>query len=109
MLKTRLHEHFKPTNEDSVIRQHTNEFKHEIDPSKISVLDTEENPFDRGVKEAVYIYSKGANLNRDTGRHELSPVYFKLLQKPGEDLIQGPRQNTRTFTPEEEEDKQAPN
>ena len=104
-LKFRLMEHQRPSSKNSMVSQHIHGSKHSIDWKESKVIDREDNWFNRGVREAIHIYTSGPSLNRDSGRHDLSPVYFKLLVKPGERLIQGPRLPTRAATPDDEEDE----
>ena len=53
---------------------------HEKSELRFSVLCTEENWFKRGVKEAVAIKKIQPTLNRDQGRHKLSPIYDQLIR-----------------------------
>ena len=45
-----------------------------------TILCTDENWYRRGVKEAIAIRKLKPTLNKDDGRHHLSPIYNKLIQ-----------------------------
>ena len=53
---------------------------HTIGWDNTTILDREPKWFERGVKEAYYIRSNAHTLNRDSGRHQLSPAYNILFQ-----------------------------
>ena len=53
---------------------------HEKSDLRFSVLCTEENWYKRGVKEAVAIRKIKPTLNKDQGRHKLSPIYDQLIR-----------------------------
>ena len=48
-------------------------------PDKVRILDTEQDYFVRGVKEAIYIRANKPSLNRDGGRFRLSGAFDALL------------------------------
>ena len=47
---------------------------------RTTILCTEENWYRRGVKEAIAIRKLKPTLNKDDGRHHLSPIYDKLIR-----------------------------
>ena len=53
---------------------------HEKSDLRFSVLCTEEDWYKRGVKEAVAIRKINPTLNKDKGRHKLSPIYDQLIR-----------------------------
>ena len=53
---------------------------HEKNELRFSVLCTEENWYKQGVKEAVAIRKIKPTLNKDQGRHKLSPIYDNLIR-----------------------------
>ena len=53
---------------------------HEKNELRPSVLCPEENWYERGVKEAVAIRKIKPTLNKDQGRHKLSPIYDNLIR-----------------------------
>ena len=46
---------------------------------KVHILDSEQDYFARGVKEAIYIRALQPSLNRDGGRFRLSAAFDSLL------------------------------
>ena len=82
-LKTRFLEHQRPSSVNSEVSQHLHIESpgHSISLDKVKILDSDQDFFARGVKEAVYIRAHRPTLNRDGGRHRLSDTYDPLLQK----------------------------
>ena len=78
-LKYRIAEHKRPSNKSSPINIHHKKFKHPIAWDKVEILDQDTDWFGRGVREAIHIRRCQANLNRDSGRHKLPPIYNRLL------------------------------
>ena len=107
-LKYRLAEHNRPRSKNSTVQTHVKETGHQINWDKTAVLDVSDNWFERGVREAMHIYSNPASLNRDSGRHDLPSIYYKLLLKPGEDLVQGPFLPPRVATNQDEDEDEDP-
>ncbi|KAI8505493.1 Interferon-inducible GTPase (IIGP) [Branchiostoma belcheri] len=52
---------------------------HTVTLDKVRILDTEQDYFVRGVKEAVYIRAHQPSLNRDGGRYRLPATFDALL------------------------------
>jgi regulator of replication initiation timing len=75
-LKKRLKEHQR---DSSPVAQHLNECQHQLD-SKVKILDKDKRWFERGIREAIHIRDKMPSLNRDQGRHHLSPLYNTLIR-----------------------------
>ena len=65
---------------------------HEKEDLKFEVICTDENWFQRGVKEAIAIRKLNPTLNQDEGRYHLSAMYSKFIRsslamnKSGQDL-----------------------
>ena len=74
-LKTRIMEHHR---DSSPVAAHSKHHHHSIDYEHVKVMDREQAWF-RGVKEALHIEARGANLNRDKGHHHLVPGYKTLI------------------------------
>ena len=53
---------------------------HQVDINGEKVFDKENSPFERGVKEAIYIRAYQPTLNRNAGRHQLSHMYNNILR-----------------------------
>ena len=91
-LKARVKEHQR---ESSPVATHAKAHRHTIDFQKVKVLDQETQWFRRGVKEAIHIEAKGADLNRDKGWHHLAPGYRSLIS----DLSRGTTTDNDDDTP----------
>ncbi|KAI8499811.1 hypothetical protein Bbelb_221280 [Branchiostoma belcheri] len=63
--------------EDGISHHHGSERVVTLD--KVRILDTEQDYFVRGVKEAVYIRAHQPSLNRDGGRYRLPATFDALL------------------------------
>ena len=77
-LGKRVKEHHR---ESSPVGLHLKEKEHSFSTSQIKVLETENNWFRRGVKEAISIHTLDPDLNRDKGRYFLPPVYGSLIRQ----------------------------
>ena len=53
---------------------------HEKSDLRTTILCTEDNWYRRGVKEAIAIRKIKPTLNKDDGRHHLSPIYDQLIR-----------------------------
>ena len=80
-LKTRFAEHKRPSSTTSEVSQHIHIESpgHTVSLDKVQILDTEQDYFVRGVKEAIYIRALKPSLNRDSGRFRLPANYDALL------------------------------
>ncbi|KAI8509923.1 hypothetical protein Bbelb_123510 [Branchiostoma belcheri] len=80
-LKTRFLEHRRPSSNTSEVSQHIHIESpgHTVTLDKVRILDTEQDYFVRGVKEAVYIRAHQPSLNRDGGRYRLPATFDALL------------------------------
>ncbi|KAI8510832.1 hypothetical protein Bbelb_117480 [Branchiostoma belcheri] len=99
-LKARFLEHRRPSSSTSEVSQHIHIESpgHTVTLDKVRILDTEQDYFVRGVKEAIYIRAHQPSLNRDGGRYRLPATFDALLtssrfrlpeNKPGIDSITG--------------------
>ncbi|KAI8487850.1 hypothetical protein Bbelb_342980 [Branchiostoma belcheri] len=52
---------------------------HTVDLEAVRILDTEQDYFKRGIKEAIYIRALQPSLNRDGGRYRLQTTFDPLL------------------------------
>ncbi|KAI8508120.1 hypothetical protein Bbelb_143600 [Branchiostoma belcheri] len=52
---------------------------HTVDLEGVRILDTEQDYFKRGIKEAIYIRALQPSLNRDGGRYRLQTTFDPLL------------------------------
>ncbi|KAI8482915.1 hypothetical protein Bbelb_393330 [Branchiostoma belcheri] len=52
---------------------------HTVDLEGVRILDTEQDYFKRGIKEAIYIRALQPSLNRDWGRYRLQTTFGPLL------------------------------
>ena len=82
-LKARFLEHRRPSTVTSEVSRHINHEcpTHNISMSNTKILTTEPRWFERGVKEAIHIRTNQPPLNKDGGRHNLSPIWTNLLRK----------------------------
>ncbi|KAI8521389.1 hypothetical protein Bbelb_011430 [Branchiostoma belcheri] len=80
-LKTRFLEHRRPSSNTSEVSQHIHIESpgHTVTLDKVRILDTEQDYFVRGVKEAVYIRAHQPSLSRDGGRYRLPATFDALL------------------------------
>ncbi|KAI8491760.1 Arachidonate 5-lipoxygenase [Branchiostoma belcheri] len=74
-------EHRRPSSNTSEVSQHIHIESpgHTVTLDKVRILDTEQDYFVRGVKEAVYIRAHQPSLNRDGGRYRLPATFDALL------------------------------
>ena len=79
---------------------HTTEPGHSIDIANAEILEVEPRWFERGVKEAIYIRTLCPSLNKDGGRHNLSPNWTNLLRNRG----RGAARKPQNFPPTSEDD-----
>ena len=75
-LKTRIKEHSKTS---SPVGAHAKEYHHNIQFDQVKILDTDQDWFKRGVREAIQIATQTSDLNRDRGRHTLPRIYRSIL------------------------------
>ncbi|KAI8490861.1 hypothetical protein Bbelb_312800 [Branchiostoma belcheri] len=80
-LKTRFLEHRRPSSVASEVSQHIHIESpgHTVDLEGVRILDTEQDYFKRGIKEAIYIRALQPSLNRDGGRYRLQTTFDPLL------------------------------
>ncbi|KAI8482391.1 hypothetical protein Bbelb_398760 [Branchiostoma belcheri] len=71
----------RPSSNTSEVSQHIHIESpgHTVTLDKVRILDTEQDYFVRGVKEAVYIRAHQPSLNRDGGRYRLPATFDALL------------------------------
>ena len=81
-LKARFLEHRRPSSTTSEVSRHihTVEPGHSVDINNAKVLEVEPRWYERGVKEAIHIHTLQPTLNKDGGRHNLSPIWSNLLR-----------------------------
>ncbi|KAI8496921.1 zinc ion binding [Branchiostoma belcheri] len=79
--KNRFLEHRRPSSVASEVSQHIHIESpgHTVDLEGVRILDTEQDYFKRGIKEAIYIRSLQPSLNRDGGRYRLQTTFDPLL------------------------------
>ena len=104
-LKTRISEHGRPSSKNSAVLAHIKKTGHQFDWQNTKILDRSDEWLERGMREAMQIYIHPASLNRDSGRYDLPTTYYKLLHKPGENPVQGPRRPIRDAKIEDDEDE----
>ena len=75
-LETRVQEHQKITS--SAVHEHCTDKQHSMDWNNIKILDREQHPIRRKIKEAIHIHRATPSINRDQGM-DLPPVYKHLL------------------------------
>ncbi|KAI8511634.1 hypothetical protein Bbelb_107340 [Branchiostoma belcheri] len=80
-LKARFQEHTRPSSASSEVSQHIHVESpgHHVSLDTVRILDTEQDYFLRGVKEAIYIRAHHPTLNRDGGRHRLPDTFDPVL------------------------------
>ncbi|KAI8494283.1 hypothetical protein Bbelb_280430 [Branchiostoma belcheri] len=80
-LKTRFLEHRRPSSVASEVSQHIHIESpgHTVDLEGVRIMDTEQDYFKRGIKEAIYIRALQPSLNRDGGRYRLQTTFDPLL------------------------------
>ncbi|KAI8500874.1 hypothetical protein Bbelb_216920 [Branchiostoma belcheri] len=80
-LRTRFLEHKRPSSLSSEVSQHIHIESpgHTVSLDKVRILDTEQDYFLRGIKEAIYIRTLQPLLNRDGGRYKLPGTFDQLL------------------------------
>ena len=79
-LKTRINEHKKHKNQDSVVSVHEREKLHEFDWNNIKILDQEANYNKRLLSEMIHINRERNSINRKEDVLNLSTTYFSLLR-----------------------------
>ena len=79
-LKTRINEHKKHRNENSVVSLHESEMKHSFDWKSVRILDNEHNYKKRLISEMIHIKSNSHRINRKEDVFNLSNVYFPLIR-----------------------------
>ncbi|KAI8519233.1 hypothetical protein Bbelb_024900 [Branchiostoma belcheri] len=82
-LKARFQEHTRPSSASSEVSQHIHieSTGHFVSLDTVRILDTDQDYFLRGVKEAIYMYIRAHHptLNRDGGRHRLPDIFDPVL------------------------------
>ncbi|KAI8522110.1 hypothetical protein Bbelb_018640 [Branchiostoma belcheri] len=68
-----------PTNITRLDLQGNKSPGHTVDLEGVRILDTEQDYFKRGIKEAIYISALQPSLNRDGGRYRLQTTFDPLL------------------------------
>ena len=94
---------------DQLLNPGTTEFSahvasntHNKSELEVKILCTDDNWFNRGVKEAIAIRKIRPTLNADEGRHHLSAMYNQLIKSS---VTMGtPRQGTKNVTSESTEE-----
>ena len=94
---------------DQLLNPGTTEFSahvasntHKKSELEVKILCTDDNWFNRGVKEAIAIIKIRPTLNADEGRHHLSAMYNQLIKSS---VTMGtPRQGTKNVTSESTEE-----
>ena len=82
-LGTRIKEHTKPS---SPVGAHAKDHHHHICFDQVKILDSDQDWFNRGVREAIQIAIKPSDLNRDRGRHTLPRIYRSILHSRDSEL-----------------------
>ena len=65
----------------SAVADHAISYDHTIDWEKPEVREKENKLMNRRVKEALWLHTSGATLNKDKGR-ELNPLWLSFLTSP---------------------------
>ena len=80
--KARFMEHRRPSSSSSEVSRHIHvtEPGHSVDIMTAEILEVEPRWYERGVKEAIHIRILNPSLNKDGGRHNLSPIWTNLLR-----------------------------
>ena len=84
-LRTRLKEHTKPS---SPVGAHAKDHQHRILFDQVKILDSDQDWFSRGVREAIQIATQPSDLNRDRGRHTLPRIYRSILHSRDSELLE---------------------
>ena len=83
-LQARLKQHQKPSSGDtydSAVFTHLNTSGHTVDIKDVTIMDREENWFERGVREAIWERVEKPTLNRNGGlRFQLSTAWDRALK-----------------------------
>ena len=79
-LKTRIDEHQKHKNQDSVVSLHEREKLHEFNWNDVKILDREINYNKRLVSEMIHIKSDFHSINKKEDILNLNSVYFSLIK-----------------------------
>ncbi|MCG8430833.1 MAG: hypothetical protein MJA29_06655, partial [Candidatus Omnitrophica bacterium] len=97
-LKARFMEHRRPSSTTSEVSRHIHSAEpgHKIEMDQAKILEIEPQWFERGVKEAIHIRTLRPTLNKDGGRHNLSPIWTNLLR----DRMRGEAQRLSKFPPD---------
>ncbi|KAI8510545.1 hypothetical protein Bbelb_114610, partial [Branchiostoma belcheri] len=97
-------EHRRPSSVASEVSQHIHieSRGHTVDLEGVRILDTEQDYFKRGIKEATYIRALQPSLNRDGGRYRLQTTFEPLLTshklEKGDLRLFGLEKNTQSST-----------
>ena len=80
--KARFMEHRRPSSSSSEVSRHIHVMEpgHSVDIMTAEILEVEPRWYERGVKEAIHIRILNPSLNKDGGRHNLSPIWTYLLR-----------------------------
>ena len=82
-LKATFDEHRRPSSSTSEVSRHihTDCKGHTVHIEELKNLTVELKWFERGVKEAIYIWALHPSLNRDGGRYNLPPFYNNMITR----------------------------
>ncbi len=88
MLEERIKDH--TTNPNSSIKRHHVDTGHPLPchtDKNVKIIGVESNPFNRKVKEAIYIKTNNPVLNQNVGKFNLPRIYDQLLTGGGQDKL----------------------
>ena len=80
-LKTRINEHKKNKNIESVIHTHRNSLNHEFNWDDTKIIDIERDYKKRLLSEMIHIKCNKHSINKKEDIHTLNRIYFPLLSK----------------------------
>lgn len=80
-LKTRITEHMKNTNSESVVCQHRQIPNHEFDWNNVKILDHEHDYKKRAISEMIHIKTNNFTINKKEDIIFLNKSLFPLLNK----------------------------
>ena len=80
-LKTRINEHKRNKNPDSVISAHIKNYNHDFNWLETKILDYESNYFKRIISEMIHIKSNQNSINKKEDVKNLNHLYFPIINR----------------------------
>ena len=79
--KARFDEHKRPSSVNSEVSRHIHQKKpgYSVSLTGSRILGLEQEWFQRGVKEAIFIHAMKPSLNQDGGHFNLSPIWHNIV------------------------------